>query len=75
MTFLWPHRSLNHRQEDSLDLCVLRGAKHLLNSSYRRSTLRIHALPADPQLICSVNGLQGGRATMERDLIPTTSCI
>lgn len=52
--------NLYQRQEDNLDLFILRGAKHLLNSSYRRSTPRIRALPADPQFVCSINAAGTG---------------
>lgn len=47
--------SLYKRQEGNSDLFILRGAEHLLDSLYRRSTLRIHALPSDLQLICTIN--------------------
>lgn len=65
--------SLYQRQEANLVLFILRGAKHLLNLSYRRSTPRTRALPADPQ-VCKQKHLQQGQDTMDRDLIPTTPC-
>lgn len=52
--------SLYQRQEGNLALLILRGAEHLLNSSYTNSTLRIHALPSYLQVICSVNLSCGG---------------
>lgn len=52
--------SLYQGQEGNLDLFILKGAEHLLNSSYRRSTPRILALPSDLHLICSTNLSSGG---------------
>lgn len=64
--------SLYQRQEDNLDLFILMAAKHLLNLSYRRSTLRIHALPADLQLTHGIKVLQQGWDSRDRSLFPIT---
>lgn len=52
--------SLYQRQEGNLVLFILRGAEQLLNSSYTKSTPRIHALPSDLQVIRSINLFCGG---------------
>lgn len=67
--------SLYQRQEDNLDLFILTGAKNLLNVPYRRSTLRIHALPADLQLTHGIKVLQQGWDSRDRNPLLITPYI
>lgn len=53
--------SVYQRQEGNLELLIQKSAKQLLNSSYRRSTLKIRALPTDLLFVHSREVLQQGR--------------